>query len=85
MQKSAAKIRIIEIITKYFGKFTAVFALESYHLGLGKHAEEDDEVAEQLFLAGGIVMVIADGITTDGYPTRTTVGGGGFVLNMNTK
>ena len=30
-------------------------------------AEEGDEVAEQLFLAGGIVLVIADGVTTDGY------------------
>ena len=30
-------------------------------------AEEGDEVAEQLFLAGRIVLVIADGVTTDGY------------------
>ena len=30
-------------------------------------AEESDEVAEQLFLAGRIVLVIADGVTTDGY------------------
>lgn len=29
--------------------------------------EEGDEVAEQLFLAGRIVLVIADGVTTDGY------------------
>ena len=31
------------------------------------YAEEGDEVVEQLFLAGGIVLVIADGVTTDGY------------------
>ena len=30
-------------------------------------AEEGDEVAEQLFLAGRIVLVIADGVTIDGY------------------
>lgn len=30
-------------------------------------AEEGDEVAEQLFLAGRIVLVIADGVTADGY------------------
>ena len=30
-------------------------------------AEEGDEVAEQLFLADGIVLVVADGVTTDGY------------------
>ena len=30
-------------------------------------AEEGDEVAKQLFLAGRIVLVIADGVTTDGY------------------
>ena len=30
-------------------------------------AEEGDEVAEQLFLAGRIVLVVADGVTTDGY------------------
>ena len=30
-------------------------------------AEEGDEVAEQLFLAGRIVLVIADDVTTDGY------------------
>ena len=30
-------------------------------------AEEGDEVAEQLFLAGGIALVIADDVTTDGY------------------
>ena len=30
-------------------------------------AEEGDEVAEQLFLADRIVLVIADGVTTDGY------------------
>jgi hypothetical protein len=29
-------------------------------------AEEGDEVAEQLFLAGRIVLVIADGVTADG-------------------
>ena len=29
--------------------------------------EEDDEVAEQLFLAGRIATVVADGVTTDGY------------------
>ena len=33
-------------------------------------AEEGDEVAEQLFLAGRIVLVIADGVTTDGYQLR---------------
>ena len=30
-------------------------------------AEEGDEVAEQLFLAGRIATVVADGVTTDGY------------------
>lgn len=30
-------------------------------------AEEGDEVAKQLFLAGGIALVIADDVTTDGY------------------
>ena len=30
-------------------------------------AEEGDEVVEQLFLAVGIALVIADGVTTDGY------------------
>ena len=29
-------------------------------------AEEGDEVAEQLFLAGGIALVVADDVTTDG-------------------
>ena len=31
------------------------------------YAEEGDEVAEQLFLTGGIALIIADGVTTDGY------------------
>ena len=30
-------------------------------------AEEGDEVAEQLFLAGRIATVVADGVTIDGY------------------
>ena len=30
-------------------------------------AEEGDEVAEQLFLAGRIATVVADGVTADGY------------------
>jgi hypothetical protein len=30
-------------------------------------AEESNEVAEQLFLAGRIATVVADGVTTDGY------------------
>ena len=29
--------------------------------------EAGDEVAEQLFLAGGIALVIADDVTADGY------------------
>jgi hypothetical protein len=39
------------------------------HLRWGEDflAEEGDEVAEQLFLAGGIALVIADDVTTDGY------------------
>ena len=39
------------------------------HLRWGEEffAEEGDEVAEQLFLAGRIVLVIADGVTADGY------------------
>ena len=39
------------------------------HLRWGEEffAEEGDEVAEHLFLAGRIATVVADGVTADGY------------------